>query len=62
MAPATSPEVDRHYSSISDCPLSSGGKDNLDTSIFHLHPQGFIVFLDSAQVLAFSVIHAYMEE
>ena len=64
--PAMKSEIDLHYTSISGCPLSSnwknGRKDDLGTNTFHMHPLGFVVFLDSAQVLACGVIHAHMKE
>lgn len=45
-----------HYTSISGFPFSSNWQnwreDNLDTSILHLHSQGFIVIFDSAHVPA----------
>ena len=66
MAPAMKPGVEMHYMSVSGCAFSSswlnGGKDNLGTSIFHLLPQGFVVFLDSAQELAIGVICAHMKQ
>lgn len=66
MAPAMNPEVDLHYTCISGSSLSSkwqnGEKHNLGINTFHLHLQGFVVFLHSAQGSACSVIGAHLKE
>jgi len=54
-----------HYASVSGCPLSSNWlneEDNLGTNAFCFHPQGFEVFLNSAQVVACGAIHVHMKK